>query len=117
MIEIVSAFENDVFLNFLLVLRAHGSSHLTEAVNSTGQNFTFCMCNPPFFGSLAERQELASYKPPKHASNPVAETDAVVEGGEIAFVTQMIEESLQLKDKIKLVLYLQSRVVNQSIYP
>lgn len=83
------------------MLRANGSSHLRDVVNSVGQPFDFCMCNPPFFSSLAERAEKASYKPPKHAANPVAEADAVVDGGELAFVTQMIEESLELKDKIK----------------
>ncbi|OWA51847.1 Methyltransferase-like protein 16 [Hypsibius exemplaris] len=86
----------------ITVLPAYGSSHLLETVKSTGREFQFCMCNPPFFGSLAERDEKASYKPPKHACNPVAETDAVVEGGEVAFVSQMIGESVQLSDKIKI---------------
>lgn len=92
---------------FLLVLDGDDASPLTAALAASGKTFDFCMSNPPFFASQSERQEKAAYKPLKMTGNPVAETDAVVEGGEVAFVTNMIEESLFTGNKIRSVLYVE----------
>ncbi|XP_055344158.1 RNA N6-adenosine-methyltransferase mettl16-like [Paramacrobiotus metropolitanus] len=86
----------------ILVTKGDEQSPLMSAVESSGRHFTFCMSNPPFFESQSERTEKASYKPPKLSANPVAESDAVAEGGEVAFVGKMIEESLLLENKIKI---------------
>lgn len=73
-------------------------------------SFDFCMCNPPFFGSLEELQ------PPTHQLGkrnrtgkrraakcpPSGSTDELfVDGGEIEFVRKIVEESCELKTKIK----------------
>ena len=56
-----------------------------------GEAFTFTMCNPPFFESMEE----AGQNPATAFSGTAAEM--VCPGGELAFVTRMVTDSLQLK--------------------
>lgn len=56
-----------------------------------GEAFTFSMCNPPFFKSLEE----AGQNPSTAYQGTPAEM--VCEGGELAFVSQMLTDSLALK--------------------
>ena len=86
----------------LAVLDPGDLGRLLYSAVQTGKSFTFSMCNPPFFASEEERDAKAAFKPPKLAANPVAATDAIVEGGEVGFVSRMIEESMELEPKIKL---------------
>jgi 23S rRNA (adenine1618-N6)-methyltransferase len=59
-----------------------------------GRTFTFSMCNPPFFETIEEagRNPLTSFGG--------TEVEMVYPGGELGFVSQMVEDSLSLKDKI-----------------
>ncbi|KAI2257949.1 hypothetical protein LOZ10_004855 [Ophidiomyces ophidiicola] len=62
----------------------------------------FTMCNPPFYES---REELlasakAKQRPPNSACTG-ADIEMVTAGGETAFVSRMIEESLKLYDKVQ----------------
>ncbi|KAI1912031.1 hypothetical protein LOZ65_006046 [Ophidiomyces ophidiicola] len=62
----------------------------------------FTMCNPPFYES---REELlasakAKQRPPNSACTG-ADIEMVTAGGETAFVSRMIEESLELYDKVQ----------------
>ncbi len=63
---------------------------LTPAIQE-GESFTFTMCNPPFFESMEE----AGQNPATAFSGTAAEM--VCPGGELAFVTRMVTDSLQLK--------------------
>lgn len=63
---------------------------LTPAIQE-GEAFTFTMCNPPFFKSMEE----AGQNPATAFSGTAAEM--VCPGGELAFVTRMVTDSLQLK--------------------
>ena len=56
-----------------------------------GEGFTFTMCNPPFFESMEE----AGQNPATAFSGTAVEM--VCPGGELAFVTRMVADSLQLK--------------------
>jgi 23S rRNA (adenine1618-N6)-methyltransferase len=58
---------------------------LTGAVRE-GERFHFCMCNPPFFGSLDESNQ----NPSTACGGTPAEM--VCEGGEAAFVRRMLDE-------------------------
>ena len=52
------------------------------------------MCNPPFFGDIEEKSVNSK-------SNCVATVNELVtQGGEVKFVSQIIFESLQLKQNI-----------------
>ena len=62
----------------------------------------FAMCNPPFYESAAELEDLARAKsrPPRSACTG-AYVEMVTPGGEVAFVRRMIEESVVLGKRVR----------------
>jgi len=66
---------------------------LTPAIQE-GEAFTFTMCNPPFFESIEEAGQN-----PATAFSGTA-TEMACPGGELAFVTRMVTDSLQLKVRV-----------------
>ncbi|GFP89027.1 methyltransferase-like protein 16 [Phtheirospermum japonicum] len=56
-----------------------------------GESFDFCMCNPPFF----ETMEQAGLNPKTACGGTPAEMVCI--GGEHAFITRIIEDSVKLK--------------------
>lgn len=56
-----------------------------------GEVFDFCMCNPPFFLTMEE----AGLNPKMSCGGTPAEM--VCSGGELAFISQIIEDSTKLK--------------------
>lgn len=60
------------------------------------------MCNPPFYTSQAELLSSAAQKlrPPNSACTGTA-TEMVTPGGEVAFVSRMIAESLLLRERVQ----------------
>lgn len=60
------------------------------------------MCNPPFYTSTAEMLSSASLKqrPPFTACTGSA-NEMVTPGGEVSFISRMIDESLILKDRVQ----------------
>ncbi|OJJ72350.1 hypothetical protein ASPBRDRAFT_42038 [Aspergillus brasiliensis CBS 101740] len=61
----------------------------------------FTMCNPPFYASRDELIASAEAKErPPFTACTGAEVEMVTTGGEIAFVTRMIEESLRLRERV-----------------
>ncbi|PLB46137.1 DUF890 domain protein [Aspergillus steynii IBT 23096] len=61
----------------------------------------FTMCNPPFYASRNELISSAEAKErPPFSACTGAEVEMVTDGGEIAFVSRMIEESLELREKV-----------------
>lgn len=59
------------------------------------ESFDFCMCNPPFFESI----EAAGLNPKTSCGGTVEEM--VCPGGELAFVTHIIEDSVLLKNSFR----------------
>lgn len=79
-------------------------SLLKEAVG--GDEYDFCMCNPPFFSSQQETIfEFKSRKQtrprPKNAFC-AAKGEVVVKGGEVEFITKLVNESRELQQKVKI---------------
>ncbi|KAJ5176572.1 RNA N6-adenosine-methyltransferase METTL16 [Penicillium canariense] len=66
------------------------------------KNLDFTMCNPPFYASQAEMLSSAETKShvPFSACTGAA-VEMVSPGGEVEFVTRMIDESLHLRDQIQ----------------
>ncbi|ROV98093.1 hypothetical protein VMCG_06959 [Cytospora schulzeri] len=62
----------------------------------------FVMTNPPFYESEAEMLQSAANKsrPPLSACTG-APVEMVCEGGEVAFVTRILEESLRLRERVQ----------------
>jgi 23S rRNA (adenine1618-N6)-methyltransferase len=62
----------------------------------------FSMCNPPFYESKAEMLASAMTKQrPAFSACTGSETEMVTKGGEVAFVSKMIDESLVLRDRVQ----------------
>ncbi|GAB1203672.1 hypothetical protein APSETT445_002309 [Aspergillus pseudonomiae] len=70
-----------------------------EKLEVEGLDFT--MCNPPFYTSREELVSSAQAKErPPFSACTGAEVEMVTQGGEVAFVSRMIEESLRLRQKV-----------------
>ncbi|KAL3455791.1 hypothetical protein BJX64DRAFT_57103 [Aspergillus heterothallicus] len=66
------------------------------------EQFDFTMCNPPFYTSREDMVNSAEEKErPPFSGCTGAEIEMVTPGGEISFVSRMIEESLQHREKIQ----------------
>ncbi|CAI5444687.1 unnamed protein product [Caenorhabditis angaria] len=106
---------------------------LMDMINKLGndQNFTFCMCNPPFF-ETKETEERFTYEPSldgekysnrvifeersqPHSITFASSAELQVEGGEINFVNRIIDDSIILRDRIKIYTSMLGR--KQSIKP
>lgn len=62
----------------------------------------FVMNNPPFYSSADDLLASAASKSrPPHSACTGADVEMVTPGGEVAFVTRIIEESLLLRDKVR----------------
>lgn len=72
----------------------HGPPILLSVVKA-GEKFDFCMCNPPFF----ETMEEAGLNPNTSCGGTPAEM--VCAGGEQAFISRMIQDSVELKQSIR----------------
>ena len=60
------------------------------------------MCNPPFYASPSELLDSAKAKSrPPYSACTGAEVEMVTEGGEVAFVARMVDESLVLRDRVQ----------------
>lgn len=58
--------------------------------------FTFTLCNPPFYASQTELESLRDQKASAaHAAPTAGANELVTPGGEVAFVGQMIDESME----------------------
>ncbi|KAJ1931896.1 hypothetical protein FBU59_006555, partial [Linderina macrospora] len=66
------------------------------------KKISFCMCNPPFYADKEERAKLEAMKD----QAPVLKTDGkddefYTEGGELAFLMGLVDESLVLRDRVR----------------
>ncbi|KAI8533162.1 hypothetical protein RHMOL_Rhmol11G0275300 [Rhododendron molle] len=72
----------------------HGPPVLYGVVRD-GEEFDFCMCNPPFFESMEE----AGLNPKTSCGGTLEEM--VCPGGEEAFISRIIQDSFELKQSIR----------------
>lgn len=70
--------------------------------------FHFTMCNPPFYASEEELEKTSKSRstnhprPPPHNARTGSPHEVVVDGGEVAFIFKMIDESFEVRDKIQI---------------
>ncbi|KAJ2475107.1 hypothetical protein EV174_005397, partial [Coemansia sp. RSA 2320] len=94
----------DVFLNTdrLTTLPLNAPGFPLPKEDADGSVFTFSMCNPPFYEDNDERQRL---KQMKHGMPSLSTTakdgELFTQGGEEAFLTGMVDESVVLAKRIK----------------
>lgn len=67
---------------------------------------TFCICNPPFFSSPEEvtnaQNRTGKRKRPRSKNSGSSSEIVYEDGGELGFVTKIVNESVELKDKIEI---------------
>ncbi|KAL3814037.1 hypothetical protein ACJIZ3_015305 [Penstemon smallii] len=73
------------------VKKSYNGPPILLGVVKDGENFDFCMCNPPFF----ETMDAAGLNPKTSCGGTPDEM--VCSGGEHAFITRIIEDSVKLK--------------------
>lgn len=66
--------------------------------------YDFTMCNPPFFDEIYEEEKAkdrTTRRPPAASVSTANDNETYTEGGEVMFVTRMINESIKIKSKIR----------------
>ena len=76
----------------IAVVRVEEGQLLQPVLTGNCDQFTFSMCNPPFF---TFSKQFPSNK------RPGGENELQTEGGEVEFVSKLIEESAQFKSRVK----------------
>jgi len=66
------------------------------------EDLSFCMCNPPFYSSATEMSAAYGSKAmPPSAVCTGSENEMICPGGDVGFVTRIIEESLVLREHVQ----------------
>lgn len=66
--------------------------------------YSFCMCNPPFYHDKEDQLGGASrtgHRPIPHTQNTGNEAETITKGGEVEFVRRIIVDSLSLGTNIR----------------
>lgn len=77
------------------------------AAESEGSSIDFCVCNPPFFGSVEEadsqgRAEEQGRTPPSSDMSGTEEEKVWPQGGEVAFIKNLLlRDSMALRDRVR----------------
>ncbi|GFV86253.1 RNA N6-adenosine-methyltransferase mettl16 [Trichonephila clavipes] len=103
--EAINWAEKNILINNLdssiKVVKVSKDSILQEILTADEKSYDFCLCNPPFFENIDDIRK----KNPKVKEKIEAfakKEEIFSEGGETAFVKQMIKDSLQFRDRISL---------------
>ena len=75
---------------------------LTYLCDSACEKLDFTMCNPPFYSNHEDVQRSAEGK--EYGPNAVcngSDNEMITAGGEVAFVSRMVGESVQLRTRCR----------------
>lgn len=99
-----SNVDKNALQNFITIVEVKGENLLEDIIDD--KIYDFCMCNPPFFSNT---QELHPFFKSRKINRPhpknafCASTNEVVsKGGEVEFITKLINESKNLGERIKI---------------
>ncbi|XP_017788149.1 PREDICTED: methyltransferase-like protein 16 homolog [Habropoda laboriosa] len=96
----VQHIENNNLQNLIKVFKVDAGTILKDIIKED-KDYYFTMCNPPFFEIEGPSEKVIKRLPPRNAPTG-NEAELTVQGGERAFITQMIEESMEIKEKVKI---------------
>ena len=91
-------------LSSKITLKKGNFDTLLKGTIESGAQYDFCMCNPPFFSDREEASGLKSRtdkRPIPHSVCTAADDETITEGGEVAFVKKIIQESIELKQTVR----------------
>ncbi|PKF73571.1 23S rRNA (adenine(1618)-N(6))-methyltransferase RlmF [Chryseobacterium sp. PMSZPI] len=101
--------QNPDLLPFIQLKHQPNSDHIFKNMIGAGDQFTFSMCNPPFHdskesmmkGNIRKTKNLNKSKSQKSLLNFGGEQSELwCEGGELAFITKMIHESVLYSSQV-----------------
>ncbi|MDR6920413.1 MULTISPECIES: 23S rRNA (adenine(1618)-N(6))-methyltransferase RlmF [Chryseobacterium] len=101
--------QNPDLSSFIHVKQQPDSNHIFKNIVEPGERFIFSMCNPPFHdseesalkGSVRKRKGLGQSKSRKPLLNfGGQQSELWCEGGELAFISKMIEESSSYSSQV-----------------
>jgi len=92
--------ENNALSHAIDIREVSEADHLLVGVLDEAKTYHFCMCNPPFFELNSCPSNRTGKRPPPKNAITGTSTELSVSGGEVEFITKIIEESKVLKDKI-----------------
>lgn len=72
-----------------------------EAVGDGDVKVDFVMCNPPFYESKEAMEKTFSKESPPSAVCTGAEVEMICEGGDAGFASRILEESVELGEKVQ----------------
>ncbi|CAL7947339.1 unnamed protein product [Xylocopa violacea] len=96
----IQHIENNNLQHLIKVSKVDEGTILKDILKGN-DTYHFTMCNPPFFEMEGSSEKVTKRTPPRNAPTG-NEVELTVQGGERAFVTQMIEESLEIREKVKI---------------
>lgn len=92
--------------NISVVDQEGSSSIFDKLLASNPQQKSFCMCNPPFFSSPDEvfqsENRTGNRKRPRSQNSGTPSELIFEDGGELGFVKKILNESVQLKEKVQI---------------
>ncbi|KAJ6257034.1 Psilocybin synthase [Drechslerella dactyloides] len=95
---------NNLLERRIKIVDASSSSSIlpTADIAASATPLDFTMCNPPFYASVNDMLASAKLKavPPLSACTG-STTEMVTDGGEVAFVSRMVDESIALQGKVR----------------
>jgi len=85
---------------------------LLDVLRDSNDNYDFCMCNPPFYGSnleawgwLTTRKDSEKPRAEPTSVSTASPIEGIAPGGEVQFVRErIIESSLELKTRVRYLL-------------
>ncbi|KAK0087431.1 hypothetical protein PV325_001028 [Microctonus aethiopoides] len=100
--SVTSAMENvrNNCLDQLINVISVNGEYILKDIVTDECTYSFTMCNPPFF-NLDKSDEIEKKSPPRNAQTG-NKIELTVDGGEYSFVNKIIDESIELGDKIQI---------------
>ncbi|XP_624889.3 U6 small nuclear RNA (adenine-(43)-N(6))-methyltransferase [Apis mellifera] len=96
----IQHIENNKLHHIIKVFKVNEGTIL-KGIIKENNIYHFTICNPPFFEIEELSEKIIKRLPPRNASTG-NKVELRVQGGERAFITQMIKESIEIKEKIKI---------------
>ena len=87
-----------------ITLKKGNPDTLLKNIIEDDTQYDFCMCNPPFFNDREEASGIKSRSDKRslpHSVCTATDDESITEGGEVAFVRKIIEESMELKHSVR----------------
>jgi 23S rRNA (adenine1618-N6)-methyltransferase len=97
---IYNVTRNDLDTRIRLI-KTNGLHQLIPLSNLKVKELDFTMCNPPFFSSVEEIEKSEEKGEKPGAVCVGAEVEMITNGGEVAYVSRMVDESYELGNKIQ----------------